>query len=172
MNADVKKYDNWTKDLKKTIPALNKIPEIFFKNKWCIESIEENENIILKKLDTKCGIDWILENNDNLITVASRIQIGDINWNSFTIRKIRCSGGKTEYEKRINAIKNNYLYPLYTCQCYFNDKYDFLGGAIMRTKDLYKSLENGYSENRSDNIFIIKYFKDIKNEGFSIRIKN
>ena len=169
MKEDVKKYNHWSTDLKKTIPALKQIPKLFFNNEWTVESIEENKNVILKKLDTKCGIDWIVENKEHIITVASRVQFGK-NWGSFTIREERHTGSKTEYEKRTDAIKHGYLYPLYTCQCYFKEDYTFLGGAIMRTVDLYKSLDNGYSKNKSDNIFKVKYFKDIKNEGFNIRI--
>jgi hypothetical protein len=169
MKEVAKQYNHWSEDLKKTIPALEQIPKLFFKDEWSIESIEQNKNVILKKLDTKCGIDWIVENDEQMITVASRIQFSK-NWQSFTIREIRHTGSKTEYEKRIEAIKNNYLYPLYTCQCYFKEDYTFLGGAIMRTVDLYESLKNGYTTRKSDNQFKVKYFKDIANEGYSIKI--
>jgi hypothetical protein len=171
MKEDVKKYNHWSTDLKKTIPALKQIPKLFFNNEWTVESIEENKNVILKKLDSKCGIDWIVENKEQIITVASRIQFGN-NWGSFTIREQRYTGTKTEYQKRVEAIEKGYLYPLYTCQCYFKDDYTFLGGAIMRTVDLYKSLENGCSKKKSDNIFKVKYFNDIQQEGFKIKIIN
>jgi len=169
MSVDVKHYNHWSDDLKKTIPALEQIPKLFFNNEWQLESIENSSNVILKKLDTKCGIDWIIENDYHIITVASRIQFGK-NWRSFTIREMRHTGSKTEFEKRMDAITKNYLYPLYTCQCYFDYDYKFLGGAIMKTKDLYNSLNNNCTIKKSDNYFRVKYFDDIKNEGYSIKI--
>ena len=166
-----KVYNNWQTDLNKTLPAMKQIPKIFFNDKWQITSIEKNKNIILNKLDTKSGIDWIAENENHIITIAARIQFG-VNYRTFTIRKERKTGTKTELEKRKEAIKNGFLYPLYTCQCYFTNNYNFLGGAIIKTVDLYKSLENvNVFEKKSDNKFIHVSFYDLHDKGYKIKIK-
>ena len=124
-----KVYNNWQTDLDKTLPAMKQIPKIFFNDKCQITSIEKNKNIILNKLDTKSGIDWIAENENHIITIAARIQFGD-NYRTFTIRKERKTATKTELEKRKEAIENGFLYPLYTCQCYFTNNYNFLAALV------------------------------------------
>jgi len=52
--------------------------------------------------------------------IASRIQY-NINYKTFTIRKDRASGTKTEYEKRIAGMNSKAIYPHWTMQAYIND---------------------------------------------------
>lgn len=162
-------YNNWKVDLKGTQKYLARIPELFMQG-YTLHSIEDSDNIILQKMDKYSGIDWIAESNKRLVTVAARIQY-DTTFRTFTIRTKRRTGAKTEYEKRVEAIKNGFLYPTYTCQAYFDTSTGLLdGGAIMKTVDLFESLEKSYNKSKSDNEFVYKSFTDIKEEGYSIKI--
>jgi len=99
-----------------------------------------------KELDREAGIDaWILDTTKGMRALASRVQ-WNINYKTFTIRKERASGMKTEFEKRLYAIKNDWLYPFYTIHAYIsekNNKKELLSVAWCRTKDLIEYIEEG-----------------------------
>lgn len=116
---------------------LKKIPGEF-------HAVEGAENEILKMLDMSAGIDLLHEDiKGNVRGFASRIQFDNNCWSTFTIRKSRESGAKTEYEKRKYAIKHNCLYPALTFQGYVY-KDEVLGWAITNTKSVFWMIDNGY----------------------------
>lgn len=111
------------------------------------ETLYKNE--IFKKLDIHSGIDaWQLNSIHGIRGIASRVQWGNMAWNTFTIRYVRSSGAKTEYEKRLWAVKSNggWIYPYYTVHAYINERGGngtLMSAAITKTKDLYIFTEKG-----------------------------
>lgn len=107
-----------------------------------ILSIENSGNEILDMFDKYSGIDAIQITKDSQIrTMACRVQWTDRPWNTFTIRYKRSSGARTEFEKRMDAIDNDKLYPQLTMQAYFSNNDDkLLSLAIVETRNLYKSI--------------------------------
>lgn len=161
-----KKYDKWIVDLKKTYPALEIIKEKFFENSKIL-SIEKIDEEALIWLDQYSGIDWVEKNSENqLTTIAARIQ-WDINYKSFTIRSERHTRTKTEFAKRKEAIKNGFLYPIFTLHAYFENKSSpkLLSCVMVKTLDFYtfiKKHPDRIYEKESDNKFKIVYWNDLK----------
>lgn len=131
-----------------------------------------------QNLDQLSGIDlWFLDPNQGIRGVANRIQFQEKNWRTFTVRKSRESGAKTEYEKRKHAIENNWLYPDITLQGYINKKNEVLGFAIAKTKDIIYMIDNGFCrENKTGKeqigqaeFYIVDWDK-MKKQGFPITI--
>lgn len=157
-------YNHWRVDSNDSIKALEKIKDVITPDmiRGKIHSVENSDNEILMLLDRKSGVDYIREDDAGLQGIAARVQFGCA-YNSFTIRYKRWSNTKTEYEKRIEQIKNGYFYPFFTLQAYFDnrDAMNLLSVAIVKTKDLYNFI-NFYPEhleNRfSDNEFIVVYW--------------
>lgn len=151
-------YNNWVEDLDCSIKAIEKIKYTYLPKiiSGEIISIENTDNEVLILLDKYSGIDYIRKNDCGLQGVASRVQFGYA-WNTFTIRYERSTGSKTEYEKRIEQIKNGYFYPAFTLQAYFDDRTELnlLSIAIIKTIDLYDILEKDeiVKTNKSDNVF-------------------
>jgi len=139
-----------SEDAKDSIVGINKIKSsvlpalISFDEIICVESQENN---IRRLLDMEAGIDYFLIDKHGMRSIATRVQY-DYTCNTFTIRTERESGGKTELEKRLFAIKNGYLYPEYTLQAYFDNKVDLnlYSIAIIKTTDLF----NYYKTNPDD----------------------
>ena len=70
-------------------------------------------------------------------------------FNTFTVRKARASGAKTEYEKRQDAIKHGGVYPYLTMQGYVDKQTGGLMSlAITKTTDLMEFVESGYATER------------------------
>ena len=139
--------------------------------------IQNSGSMVLDWLDKYSGIDWIMKrNDDHVFGIAARIQLTQPKYyldpqNTFTIRYETVSGGKTEYEKRIESIENGYFYPLFTLQAYVKEKdpTHVLSGAMMKTIDLYDFMKK-YSylvnEDRRDNVFKIVKWTDVKRNGY------
>jgi len=130
-----------------------------------VEMIEDNS--LAKDMDLKCGIDiWQTIDGKGCRGIASRVQWGK-NWGTFTVRKRRFSGAKTEYEKRKEAIKNgSYVYPYLTCQAYIEkETFSLHGGAVARTSDIFKTIERGlYKTRQTTNAsFFAVDFEDVEN---------
>jgi len=107
-------YQNWKVDLSDSCKALEKIkntelPKLISGK---IHSIENSDNEILLLMDVISGIDYIRQNEAGLQGIAARVQFG-YNFDTFTIRKTRHTGNKTEFEKRIEQIENGYFYPAF-----------------------------------------------------------
>jgi len=131
-----------------------------------------------KMLDTLAGIDiWYINKSNGMRGIASRIQTGP-NYKTFTVRKKRESGAKTEYEKRKIAIEKGYLYPYLTVQAYVTDDNKLLSFAIAKTKDIIDAIDAGlWHKNHTgpDQIgqaeFYVVNWQDMKNAGYEIIIR-
>lgn len=107
-----------------------------------VEGVTKDE--MAKTLDMLAGIDvWHIDNRFGVRGVASRIQYGK-SWETFTMRKSRESGAKTEYEKRKFAMKNDFLYPVLTFQGYIDHGDIPLSFALTKTKDIFWMIENNH----------------------------
>lgn len=97
-------------------------------------------------LDRLAGIDaWHIERDRGIQGVGSRIQECPPPWapyNTFTIRKSRTTGARTEYQKRKNAIKTGHLYPHLTVQGYITKKHDgeLLSFAVAPTEGIISAI--------------------------------
>lgn len=106
-----------------------------------VEVLQDNE--IARELDILCGIDvWQTVRGEGARGIASRVQPSKKNWATFTVRRTRFSGAKTEYEKRLEAIKSGgrFIYPYLTCQAYINDE-ELIGVGLAKTSQLYAVIE-------------------------------
>jgi len=106
-----------------------------------VESVTDSN--MAETLDTLGGVDfWYVDSDKGMYGLASRVQPNGTDWSTFTVRRNRYSGTKTEFEKRKEQINEGYLYPQYTCQSY-TDGTDFINAAYIKTKDLIEFIENG-----------------------------
>ena len=142
---------------------------------WRVLSVEGHENKVCKILDMNCGLDYLLFSNKTSLVygLASRVQYNK-NYRTFTIRKDRKSGTRTEYEKRKIALAVDGITPLYTMQMYVEDG-QILGLALTYTKDLIKFIDEGHAEIKrtlSDKIgqaeFYICKWDKMKNLGYTV----
>lgn len=118
-------------------------------------------------LDMDAGIDalQVIKPEGLIRGIGSRIQWGDKAWNTFTIRKSRDSGAKTELQKRIESIdgKRGGLYPHLTVQGYVTKPRtgELQSVAIAPTRELFhlanyldiksKPQRNSWGYNRASN---------------------
>jgi hypothetical protein len=117
-----------------------------------IEEYEEDNSSmyrVSKELDMYSGVDgWRFDKaNQRHQYIASRIQIikkGFKPFNTFSIRASR-QNSKTEYEKRIYAIENDWLYPQLTIQTYLDDtESEILSLGIVYTRELFLYAKNNF----------------------------
>ena len=72
-----------------------------------------------KALDTLAGIDaWYILDGVGMHGVASRVQWVSTSYDTFTIRYGLPSGGDTEWQKRVRALREGYEAPYWTAQGY------------------------------------------------------
>lgn len=132
--------------LKSAEPVIKKLLNI---DEGIILDVENQNNDVCKHLDLSCGIDYLVYYKTKDWTRsaawrAQRVLTGMDVYNTFTIRKERDSGTKTEYEKRKAAIENNAMYPHYTIHAYYDDdSKKLLSLAIGRTKDIIECINKG-----------------------------
>ena len=86
------------------LPEVNKVLTGEF---IIVENVMNND--IADILDQQSGIDALYVNDTGIRGVAIRIQYGQA-WDTFTIRKSRESGARTEYLKRKESIEKNSVY--------------------------------------------------------------
>lgn len=100
---------------------------------------------VAKALDMQAGIDlWFVRDGGGIRGLANRVQRTTRNWRTFTVRKERASGNVTEYEKRVQAIKREWLYPVLTLQGYVTpDGSALISFAIAHTKDILSVIGAG-----------------------------
>lgn len=118
-------------------------------------AVEGSDNDVCLMLDTTCGTDYfqVYKERGLVWGIASRMQEIDTTrfrkpFNSFTVRKARESGVKTEYEKRQLAIKSGGLYPYLTMQGYVDKQTgELMSLGIARTTDIMDYVERGYANN-------------------------
>ena len=160
-------YNDWTKDLKDSTKAILSIkdtvlPKLIRGRIW---SVENQDNEILLLIDQTSGIDLIREDMVGLQGIAVRMQWGN-DWNTFTIRKSRYNGTKTELEKRYEQIAEGYFYPAFTIQAYFDNRTDnnLLSIGAIKTIDLYNFMNDNpdkIGNNKSDNEFVFVRWSDL-----------
>lgn len=105
-----------------------------------VEAVSEED--FADQLDQLAGIDyWVVKSDEGMRGIASRVQdFRDMS--TFTVRYERESGVDTEYQKRKQALENDYLRPYWTIQAYvWNGKLD--NAAIARTDDLIRYINRG-----------------------------
>src|SRR5216683_6294448 len=98
--------DNYTKDaedskwamLNVVIPKLQSDFSAFAGQKF--SPVEGEDNRLLRQLDSSFSVDWVVGNK----FVASRVQWGEHNWDSYTIRTRKRDGGSTEMQKIALAL--------------------------------------------------------------------
>ena len=165
--------NNFKKDFNKAfkyssllMPTLKEI----LKAKEIISLEECKKGSIGHLLDIHCGIDLLCLKENGVRGIAMRIQYNHA-WNTFTIRKDRATGSQTELKKRNTAIENKYIYPYYTCQCYFNDLNDkLLSGKVCHTEVLYKYIKENIETIKTQtckvdqNVFYVVPFENIKSD--------
>lgn len=168
-------YNNWYDDLCQTKTAQDVLIDHLAQKGGRFYNIENSDNDMLQMLDKYSGIDMVREHKNNQLSgVALRIQYGQ-NYRTFTIRKKRWTGTKTEYEKRVEAIQNGYFYPRETIQAYFTTRNnpELIGFAYVLTKDLYQFIDE-YPDrvytNFSDNEFYYVRWDDLRTAGVKIYI--
>ncbi|MEN6487655.1 MAG: ParB N-terminal domain-containing protein [Smithella sp.] len=130
-----------------------------------------------KLLDQLAGIDvWYINKLNGIRGIASRIQTGS-NYKTFTIRKTRDTGARTEYEKRKIAIEKGYLYPYLTVQAYVAENGKLLSFAVAKTEDIIDAIDHGlYSIRRTGQKqigqaeFYVVNWDDMKKAGYEIII--
>lgn len=162
-------YNHWSIDNDDSVRAFEAIqytvvPKLISGK---IIRVEKQDNEILLTIDQKAGIDYIRSNDTGLQGIAWRSQWGNRAWDTFTIRYNRVSGAKTEYEKRVQQIREGYMYPAFTMQGYFTDRDTNtpMSVGIVRTLDLYQLLIDRPEVahlNKSDNEFLFVRWRDIE----------
>lgn len=147
MKEDVSLYKN---DSKKSAYLFHnlvkpKLGELLKSEINIIEEYEEDNSSMFrvsKELDMYSGVDgWRFDKvNQRHQYIASRIQNtknGFRPYDTFSIRASR-QNSKTEYEKRIYAIENDWLYPQLTIQTYLNEnESEILSLGIVYTRELF-----------------------------------
>lgn len=113
---------------------------------WELIPVEGQANEVCRMLDMECGIDYLLyaKYSGQVYGLASRVQYGR-NYRTFTVRKERESGAKTEYKKRVASQDYGGLSPQYTMQAYVKDG-EINGLALVKTEDLLKFIEKGLAD--------------------------
>jgi len=117
-----------------------------------VEAVTDGE--MAEELDQTAGVDsWNVKHDDTIRGVASRVQyIKKSNLDgppdTFTVRKSVPSGAKTEFQKRLEAIRKDALYPAWTVQAYL----DRPGGELLeigrvKTRDLIEHINDGSESN-------------------------
>lgn len=169
--ANNKQYNDWSVDLHNAEPYTLQAVS-FLGIPHPVYNIENSDNEVLRMFDAYSGIDLIGNNNNQIYGIASRIQY-NVAYNTFTIRYARHTGTKTEYAKRIHAIKNGYMYPRFTLQAYVKDE-QIVSAAIMLTVDLYNFMDENPSmvhTKCSDNEFKFVKWADIETSKYPIICK-
>lgn len=119
-------------------------------------AVEGSDDEVCKMLDLTCGTDYfqVYDSTGLVWGIASRMQEIDTArfsrpFNTFTVRKARASGVKTEYEKRQHAIKHGGVYPYLTMQGYVDKRTgEIMSLAIAKTTDIMEFVESGKAETR------------------------
>lgn len=136
------------------IQLFQQAPDLFEDDKLIINPVEGSEDEICRMLDKDCGIDYFISNEEGNKTASfswravnstvERCRNEGV-YNAFSLRKKRnndqSKAKNCEIEKRLYAIKNNLVYPLYTVEAYFiNNR--ILSVALAKTKDVFDAYLN------------------------------
>lgn len=139
-----------------------------------VEGVKEK---IASVLDCSCGIDFLQITQDGARGIASRVQYGATNYETFTIRTKLKTNFETEFTKRLRGMENsNYLTPYMTVQAYIN-KGTLLGAAVIVTEQLYsyinfEGVHKFECKNNPDgNQFIYITWQELINAGITFMAK-
>jgi len=104
-------------------------------------SMELSQDSELRTLfDVSSGIDaWQVSTNGGMYAIASRVQPYGRDWSTFTVRRTRASGAKTEWEKLKDACysRDGRVFPEWFIQAYTSkDGTTLLSCAAVRTVEL------------------------------------
>lgn len=138
------------------------------------------ESSTLNDYDSIAGVDaWQLGPN-GMVGIASRVQWGETNWASFTVRLSRASGVKTEYQKRLDALQHEdegYLSPQLTIQGYVSEQGTgkLLSVGVVATKDLFRYIVRfGVDRKRRNpvdgNLFGIVFWAKLIARGYPVQV--
>jgi len=128
---------------------------------------------LARLLDMKAGIDGWQIRTDGMRGIAARVQT-DCEYRTFTVRRERDSGAKTEYEKRAEAIygNNGLIYPTITVQAYrvINNEGIVVSVGVARTKDVFDFIRAGYAKQKrtSNAWFFVAPWDDMRQRGFRV----
>jgi hypothetical protein len=90
-------------------------------------------------LDIEAGVDYaLLINGGGMQFISARVLKKNIE--ELTVRYSRPNGVKTEYEKRMDAIQNNKIFPNLTIQGNVTAEGEFMFAGIISTYNLYRHL--------------------------------
>ena len=166
-----------TNDMRVSMESVRKHSNIIKLLIPCTEimQVEGDSHKVLQTLDMTCGVDYYAKNSEGIVfAVASRFQKGRA-WNTFTIRAVRESGAKTEYEKRTAAIKRGSEYPHLTMHGFVDMNGELESLAIARTVDILDCIKNGncyMQHTRSDKdgqaSFYVVPWQMMKNLGYHV----
>lgn len=162
---------SWRDNLDKTQPCVPVIADKIFKGSQ-LRTTEKSTDEVLLWFDKYSGVDYIVKKDDNqLIGVASRVQ-WNLDYRTFTIRYSLNSGARTEYDKRIEAIDNDYIYPAITLQSYFKDDITPISAATIPTKNLFEFIkwnsDKWYFQWAYNAKFIVVRWRDLIEHGIVI----
>lgn len=125
-------------------PELNK----FLKGK--LDIVEGSQDKRDFDMDTQSGVDyWWVENGAGRTGLSSRVQADDgrrgFPYNTFTIRRSRITGTRTEYQKLVEARKNRRLYPALMIQSYITawDDGELISFALAYTDSILDYIAKG-----------------------------
>lgn len=174
MLKDSSEYKTWQTDLSESSKVLQ-ANKRFLQNDFlkCDEifSAEDSNHPALKAFDIYSGVDLVIKKKGHLFGIASRMQTG--RYNTFTIRKERHTGVKTELEKRKEAIKIGAIYPKWTMQGYYEKPNTITSLAICKTVDLYEFIDKYpdlVQRRYSDNAFLVVKWSAMKAKGYKLKV--
>jgi hypothetical protein len=139
-----------------------------------------DKDSLASHLDLNSGIDYfIMQCNRGADFLASRIQY-DKNRRTFTIRKERASGVRTEYDKLCDALDGNMVRPKYFSHAYIiKSPPRILGGAICNMDDLITHIRTGkegkdyiildVTKNGAARFYVVKWIR-LKELGIPVTI--
>lgn len=148
-------------------------------------AVEGADDAVCRMLDMTCGTDYfqVYDGLGLVWGIASRMQVIDTTrysrpFDTFTVRKARDSGTKTEYEKRRDAIRHGGVYPYLTMQGYVDGQTDELMSlGIARTTDIMDYVDRGFArvkhtgpEQRGQAEFYIVDWEHFESAGYDIRM--
>ena len=96
-------------------------------------------------LDIKAGVDSLIYGGgtgfQGIRFIATRVQWG-ITYRTFTIRKERFDGRRTEYEKYCSGIEHSFVYPYWFIQAYLTEKEGrLLEVGIAKVEDIVECIQ-------------------------------
>ena len=132
-----------------------------------LDPIEGSDQTRDLDIDRQSGVDyWWVEEGAGRTAISSRVQANDgrkgFPYNTFTIRRSRLTGTKTEYQKLKDARENRRLYPAMTVQGYISEKTNgsLISFALAYTDKILDYIDNGLASiNNTSNadFFIIPF---------------